>query len=244
MTTKDLILTQDLIWFGHKYSLAHFNFDLLQFYVFNLVLYEFVHQLLIIKDEILKKNLLIVSLGILTLDIMVSFELLEHILMIPDINAFITAIPAFILLAYFYVRYPNFLLIFMLNRCRILIMEYQISGKKEKLDEAEKIVDKIIQIAYKQNLKNLLIQSFILKSKINLLDGNIIKSKENLNTALKLSNTNKTTLKSYVKTEIAILENQFKEWKNFYKYSRKLQDRIEDANIEDYVNFVIQNLSD
>jgi len=104
-----IIETGDIIPFAKDISrLDALIFDTLQVFIISMIFYVFYEQYRISDNNTIRKYLGIILIAVLIFLITSLIELFEHFFLNSDINAFQTAIPTFLLLAYFYIKNPNF----------------------------------------------------------------------------------------------------------------------------------------
>lgn len=87
----------------------NFVLDIIQLFSVCMIFYVFVLQYLISESRVIRQYLIIINLAIALFLVSAVIELLESF--IPDlaINVFLTSLPTFLILAYFYIRNPNFI---------------------------------------------------------------------------------------------------------------------------------------
>ncbi len=124
-----------------------------------------------------------------------------------------------------------------LRLSQLLIMELKLSESQELLEDlnqASKIID---EIAVREN--SLLLKSFlsILRAKIALVNFDINRSKEILTNLKELvSKENNRYLLNYIDQEEAKMEEEFLKWYDAMKSNPSFVDRIEKAQILDYIS--------
>ncbi|MHA2032328.1 MAG: hypothetical protein ACW99Q_23385, partial [Candidatus Kariarchaeaceae archaeon] len=80
-----------------------------------------------------KRNLIIIQAAVLLFFVTSFLEILEHITESVVVNAFLTSIPTFLILAYYYIKYPNFVY---LAPCKIQFLQL-VSSEGQLLYAAE-----------------------------------------------------------------------------------------------------------
>lgn len=108
VTTGNLILTNDIIPFAQSTSIDGLLFDLSGLEISILLQYVYFKQYQLTADKQIRRYLIIFNFTLLLFNLGNLIEIAEHFLPIGDINAFITVLPVFLILAVFYIRYPNF----------------------------------------------------------------------------------------------------------------------------------------
>ncbi|MHA2248819.1 MAG: hypothetical protein ACXAD7_00590 [Candidatus Kariarchaeaceae archaeon] len=108
VTTDTVVYTDEILEFAQNTSFDEFIFDFIQLFAVGLIFYIYTIQYFVTEDKRFKRFLLIIVIAVIIFLITAFLEILEHFIDMEPINAFLTAIPTFLLLAYFYIRYPNF----------------------------------------------------------------------------------------------------------------------------------------
>jgi tetratricopeptide (TPR) repeat protein len=124
----------------------------------------------------------------------------------------------------------------MIDLCELLLFELKSTGEENVLDEVAVLSDKLLKIAKSQNSHSLLAETYLLKSKIALIEydieearilllqAQIIAEKMDLrNLALKISN------------EHDLLLEQISKWQEYKDSEASLIDRLELSDLDEYV---------
>ncbi len=106
--TRNFIYSDDIFPFMQHTTLDSFLFDFIQLFIISTLLYVYIEQYKVSISQQIKNRIIIIIAALLLYILTVFIELLEDFLPMPDVNAFISSIPTFLLLAYFYMKYPNF----------------------------------------------------------------------------------------------------------------------------------------
>lgn len=104
-----LILTSDIFPFAFDTRLDEFLFDLLQLFVISVLLYALYLQRKVSKSDVMKKYSVWLLVATILYTIAMAWETLEHIVLTYDFNAFFSAVPTVLVLAYVYVLNPRFI---------------------------------------------------------------------------------------------------------------------------------------
>jgi hypothetical protein len=112
LSTGLTILTRDIIGFGVNHAnytsyLEALVFDIFQVIVVGLLLFVYLKQYKFASETVFKKYILAFIFAIIFFFLSSLYEICEHFFLIPNLSAFLTAIPTFILLAAIYFKYPN-----------------------------------------------------------------------------------------------------------------------------------------
>ncbi len=118
--TGEIIFTDDLFPFFRHTAFDSLIFDLIQLIAMGSILYSFYSQYRVTEEIQFKRNLIIIQAAVLLYFVTSFWEILEHITDIKPVNAFQTSIPTFLILAYYYIKYPNFVY---LAPCKIQFLQ-------------------------------------------------------------------------------------------------------------------------
>ncbi|MHA2169064.1 MAG: hypothetical protein ACXAB7_04035 [Candidatus Kariarchaeaceae archaeon] len=109
LTTDTVIYTDEIISGTKNFStIEHVIFDTIQLFSIALIFYVYLIQFRITDDARLRRYLLIINIAVVVYLVSSLIETLEHFVLNSDVDAFVTAIPTFLILAYFYIRNPQF----------------------------------------------------------------------------------------------------------------------------------------
>lgn len=118
----------------------------------------------------------------------------------------------------------------------LLVEEFMIFENPEIVIEAKSIIDKMHTIAKDKKSYSLLVETYILKTKFAVIEGNLDKGLLYLDQAYFTSiEKNLATLTTKVKNEHAKLEADYQSWKDFLKTS-SMKERLEKIEMIDYMN--------
>lgn len=133
MVDGAIVYTDDLFPFARHTAFDSLIFDLIQLIAVGSILYSFYSQFRVTEEEQFKRNLIIIQAAVLLFFVTSFMEILEHITESVTADAFLTSIPTFLILAYYYIKYPNFVY---LAPCKIQFLQL-VSGNGELLYAAE-----------------------------------------------------------------------------------------------------------
>ncbi len=108
VSTGKLIYTNEVFHFAQPTTLDGVLFDLMGMEISILLQYVYYKQYKVSSAPIIKRYLIVLNLALVMFNIGNLIEIAEHFLPIGDVNGFTTILPTFIILAVFYIRYPNF----------------------------------------------------------------------------------------------------------------------------------------
>ena len=105
LTTDTIIHTDEIIPNTKEFStIEHVIFDTMQLFSIALISYVYLIQFRITEDTRLRRYLVIINIAVIIYLVSALIETLEHFVLNSDVDAFVTAIPTFLILAYFYIR--------------------------------------------------------------------------------------------------------------------------------------------
>ena len=111
----------------------------------------------------------------------------------------------------------------MIHLCDLLLFELKMTGEVEILDEVKSLTKRLFEIAKEQSSHSLLAETYVLQSKLALLEMNIEKAQNLLNQAL-LTAEDKglRTLAIKIYSEKTSLDTQIEKWKHLAKQKAPL----------------------
>ena len=124
----------------------------------------------------------------------------------------------------------------MVNLCEILLDELKVFEDKKILKEIEILAGKIINLAKAQNIHPLIVQSYLLESKLALLDGNTSKASDLITEARLIAERQR--LATLIKKTSVAEENlnaKIELWSNFAEKGKHIRQKIEQLKIDDYL---------
>ncbi len=108
VATGVILFTDTFLPFAQHVSLDSLFFDLIQVFVIALLTYVYVLQYKISEDPTLKRFLVYILIALAVYLGSAIIEVMENFIFIGDVDAFVSSIPSFLLLAIFYLKNPNF----------------------------------------------------------------------------------------------------------------------------------------
>jgi tetratricopeptide (TPR) repeat protein len=127
------------------------------------------------------------------------------------------------------------------NLCELLIHELSTSGDEEILDEIKEISQELMTIAEKQQSSSLLIEAYILQSKMALLELDLDKARQLLSNARQLAEEKELQrLAVMVSREYDSLLSQLSKWTDLADRDVSLAERLELAELESMVTRLIR----
>ncbi len=109
VVTGEIIYTDTFIPFAQHISLDSLFFDMIQVFIISLLTYVYVLQHKISEDPTLKRFLVYIIIALVVYLGSAIIEVMENFFQIGDVDAFISSIPSFLLLAIFYLKNPSFI---------------------------------------------------------------------------------------------------------------------------------------
>ena len=124
----------------------------------------------------------------------------------------------------------------MLNLSELLLLELKLSGNEEVLNEIKSLLDQLLHIVDTTNRVPLLVEIYILQSKMALLELDTVSSMEFLNKGLQIGmNKNIQFLVEKVTYEQENLEEEMVKLRDMVDSSATLYERIQQTKLEDYI---------
>ncbi|MFX0209725.1 MAG: tetratricopeptide repeat protein, partial [Candidatus Hodarchaeota archaeon] len=127
------------------------------------------------------------------------------------------------------------------NLCELLIQELSTSGDEEILDEIKEISKELFDIAEKQQSFSLLIETYILQSKMALLELDLERARRQLSNARQIAEEKELQrLAVLVSREYDSLLSQLSKWTDQSDRDVSLSERLELAELESMVTRLIR----
>ena len=131
--------------------------------------------------------------------------------------------------------------IVMFNLCELLLDEFKQYGDLEIFNELVVLIDHIYNRAKKENLSPMMIEILILKSNLNLIQGNIKETEIILDQALALSNEKELTSFSIIcKEAINKFHENLEEWNDLVTKGSSIRERVNKLNLKKYVDRALE----
>jgi hypothetical protein len=108
VVTGDIFYTDTFIPFAQHISVDSLIFDLIQVFIIALLMYVYVLQHKISEDPTLRRFLVYIIIALIIFLGSAIIEVMENFFEIGDVDAFVSSLPTFLLLAIFYLKNPNF----------------------------------------------------------------------------------------------------------------------------------------
>ncbi|MFX0095146.1 MAG: tetratricopeptide repeat protein [Candidatus Hodarchaeota archaeon] len=129
----------------------------------------------------------------------------------------------------------------LLNLCDLLLGELRLSGDPEVLDEVQNLVNRLFNIAKKQHSHSLLVETYLLQSKLALVNLNLEKTQRLLIQAQELAEEKGLQrLAIKVSYEHDELLRQLDKWKTLIQQKASISERIDLVQIEELLEQMIQ----
>ncbi len=127
----------------------------------------------------------------------------------------------------------------MIHLCDLLLFELKMTEEEEILDEVMELTNKLLSIAKQQSSHSLLTETYVLQSKLALLEMDIKKAQNLLEIAL-LNAEDKGLRNLAIKIygEKTLLEAQIEKWEYLVKQKAPLNERLELTRLEDLISRV------
>ena len=127
----------------------------------------------------------------------------------------------------------------MIHLCDLLLFELKMTGEEEILDEVKNLTQKLLNIAKQQSSHSLLTETYVLQSKLALLEMDIKKAQNLLEIALlNAEDRGLRNLAIKIYSEKTLLEAQVEKWKYLIKSKAPLNERLELTRLEELIGRV------
>ncbi|MDH5403621.1 MAG: tetratricopeptide repeat protein [Candidatus Heimdallarchaeota archaeon] len=132
-------------------------------------------------------------------------------------------------------------IIAMLNLCEIYIDEYKLYQHQAVLDDILSISQKISLIAQKQNSYSMLIESYILQSKINFISGDIQSADELIKLGFNIAEKNNLSYyKGVLEHEQNVFHQQLQLYTKLVEAGESMTNRLNELDIKSYLDRMIR----
>ena len=129
----------------------------------------------------------------------------------------------------------------MLNWCEMLLVELRSSGSEEVLQEIKQILEKLLTLAKNQNSYSLLAETYLLQSKMALLELDVKKARQLLNEAQQIAEEKGLGgLALKISNEHDLLLDQMTKWEDFIERNASIRERFELTELADIVTRMIR----
>jgi tetratricopeptide (TPR) repeat protein len=127
----------------------------------------------------------------------------------------------------------------MIHLCDLLLFELKTTGEEEILREVKDLTKRLHEIAKEQSSHSLLTETYVLQSKLALLEMDVNKAQDLLNVALlNAEDKGLRTLAIKIYSEKTLLDTQIEKWKFLIKRKAPLRERLELTRLEDLITRV------
>ncbi|MFX0091033.1 MAG: tetratricopeptide repeat protein [Candidatus Hodarchaeota archaeon] len=132
-----------------------------------------------------------------------------------------------------------------LNLCDLLLTELRTSGSPEVLEEVQSLVAQLVKISKEQHSYWLLAETCMLQSKLALVELDLEGARHLLTQAQHIAEERRLgRLARKISSEHDVLLSQLSKWKEFINRNASLAERIELAQLEDFVMRMIRKRTD
>ncbi len=122
----------------------------------------------------------------------------------------------------------------LLNLCDLLISDLRVSGAQEVLDEAQSLVNRLLKIAKQQHSHWVLAETYMLQSKLALVELDLIGARQLLEKAQQIAEKRGLhRLAMRISTEHDTLLGQLNQWEDIIERNASISERVELAQLED-----------
>ena len=123
------------------------------------------------------------------------------------------------------------------NLCALLLIEFQLAEDDKILNRLYKYLKKLLDIAETKSLNYIIVEIYILKSKLALINMEIGEAQNTLEKAQKIAEFNKlNVLKTKVVKEQEFLKQKHETWRELIKEEVPFSERTKDVNMDENLN--------
>ncbi len=135
----------------------------------------------------------------------------------------------------------SFRILATLHLCDLLMLEAKTFGDEALFSEVQSLVNKVVEQAQTQRMIPVLIDTIILQAKFALIEGNAQEALNLLGKAYEWAkDKNLASLTAKTKAQQDIVEKELSQWQELAQKNAPLQERLELANLEEYLQKAIQ----
>jgi tetratricopeptide (TPR) repeat protein len=125
----------------------------------------------------------------------------------------------------------------MFELSELLIDELRTYGEEEVFNEIKKLIQRLEEVANKQNSHSLIIDTLILQSKLSMVEGNLNTSQQFLNRGEQIAKDKEIiNLANKVLKEKEELKNQYEKWEALIQSNAPYGSRLQQAQVAEYIN--------
>jgi tetratricopeptide (TPR) repeat protein len=138
-------------------------------------------------------------------------------------------------------KFSRLVITAMVNLCDLLLDELRVSGRKEIVVEVKELSNKLLGIAKNQQAYPLLIETYLLQSKLALLELNLERAQLLLTQASILADERGLVqLAEKAKNEQATLSNQLSQWEKFVEQEPPMSEIIDLTRLDELIERMVQ----
>ena len=127
----------------------------------------------------------------------------------------------------------------MIALCDLLLFELKTTGEEEILIKVKELTNELLDLAKKQSSHSMLTETYVLQSKLALLEFNVAKSQKLLDSALSIAEKRGLrNLAVKIYNEKIALEAQVENWEYLIKQKISLHERLELTKLEEIISQV------
>jgi predicted amidohydrolase len=127
----------------------------------------------------------------------------------------------------------------MIHRCDVLLFELKMTGEEEILEEVIDLTNQLVEIAKRQSSYSVIVETYVLQSKLALLDMDINRAQELLESALSTAeDKGLRNLAISIYNEKILVESQIEKWNHLIEHKAPFSERLELTRLEDLITRV------
>ncbi len=129
----------------------------------------------------------------------------------------------------------------MIHLCDLLLLELKTTRAEEVLDKVKDLTQQLVIIAENQASHNLLVETYMLQSKLALIDFEVNEPRRLMTEAKKLADEKGLQrLSQIVQNEIDALQQEFKRWESILEAKPSKEEMVNLTNLDDLLSRMVQ----
>ncbi|MFX1563189.1 MAG: tetratricopeptide repeat protein, partial [Promethearchaeota archaeon] len=129
----------------------------------------------------------------------------------------------------------------MIHLCDLLLSELKMTGEEELFGEIKNLTQRLLVIAKQQSSHSLLAETYLLKSKLALMELDMGQARKLLETAYRISEEKGySALARRVAQERDLLQSQMQKWESIFKQNPSRQELIDLTRLDSFLEQMIQ----
>jgi predicted amidohydrolase len=129
----------------------------------------------------------------------------------------------------------------MIHLCDLLLLELKATRAEEVLDRVKELTQQLVTLAETQSSHHLLVETYLLQSKLALIDFEVNEARRLMADAKKLADEKGLErLRKIVQNEMDILQSEVKRWESLLEVKPSREDMVNLTNLDDLLARMVQ----